>query len=363
MTLIQQTSVNPQNLINKQLFNNFIQRKQIFSSSKKTLNSKKKDPLHKYPLRGLAYCNEIGTALLPIPTYGNLMFWLSWFPAMFYFGADIYDKYKQGINNDYKDPSITTGIRQTVFQFIASVAAPTGAIAASHKITTEILIKRKDGADSYLDRIHNKIKVAKKEYYQKLNSAHPKDLITNLGKIIGHFKDNKITKHAATKEIKMVKDVADEIARTMGTEIATILQDKIDGKLDHKELKKFNEKLIRHKKNEKILYELSKILNNPVNKVTLKNKPNSIGIISDVTKIINKYKTLKEKLFDMFAEEILLKKPKHGIARVGKLNLLKMLTVPVGFITLAIVAIPIDILTEKLIIKKVFDPALMAKKS
>ena len=67
-----------------------------FTSDKNDKNSHKKhynDPLTKWPVRGLAYTNEIGAAISEVaPTLGLLL----WAPAIFYFGADIYDKYKNG---------------------------------------------------------------------------------------------------------------------------------------------------------------------------------------------------------------------------------------------------------------------------
>ena len=50
-----------------------------------------KDPLMKWPLRGCAYSNEVGAAISSLaPKLGAAL----WVPALMYFGADIYDKYK-----------------------------------------------------------------------------------------------------------------------------------------------------------------------------------------------------------------------------------------------------------------------------
>ena len=359
MAITNQTNINRQAFFkNHDTFEDFQLKKRSLSAIPKKASKQKNDPLTKYPIRGLAYCNEVGAALLPIPGYGATMFWLSWFPAMFYFGADIYDKYKKGVNEDYEKPSVRTGVRQALFQSLASVAGPTAAIMGSHWAADTILTRKKDGADSYLDKIYNKITTAKKDYYKKVNKTNPNDIMAKLGRTIRHFDDNKITKHEAAKQIKKTREVSDKVVKQMEVEIGQGLQDKVAGKLDKKEIKKLSDKIKKHQKDGKILYELDKILLNPENKVTLSNKQNSIGIISDVTKIISKNRTLKEKFFEMFASEKILPKRIHGIVRTGKLNLLKMLTVPVGFATLALVAIPIDKFTEKILIKKVIDPAL-----
>ena len=58
---------------------------------KETKQQQYNDPLMSWPIRGLAYSNELGAAISEVaPKLGTLL----WFPAMLYFGADIYDKYK-----------------------------------------------------------------------------------------------------------------------------------------------------------------------------------------------------------------------------------------------------------------------------
>lgn len=96
-----------------------------------TKDKKYTDPLMKWPARGLAYTNEIGAALSEIsPTLGTLL----WFPAMLYFGADIYDKYKN--DKTTYQPDKYRGTKQAIFQLLASVVLPTGAVLMGHKITS-----------------------------------------------------------------------------------------------------------------------------------------------------------------------------------------------------------------------------------
>ena len=86
-------------------------------------NKKKKeykDPLANWPLRGLGYSNDIGIAINEIsPTIARLF----WVPALMYFGADVYDKYKNK-GNEY-NPSGKRAFSQAVFQAMASIALPT----------------------------------------------------------------------------------------------------------------------------------------------------------------------------------------------------------------------------------------------
>ena len=50
-----------------------------------------KDPLRSWPLKGMAYTNELGAVVSGVaPKLGTAL----WVPALMYFGADIYDKYK-----------------------------------------------------------------------------------------------------------------------------------------------------------------------------------------------------------------------------------------------------------------------------
>lgn len=50
-----------------------------------------KDPLLRWPIRGMAFSNDIGAAIMDIAPKTGMIFWI---PALMYFGADIYDKYK-----------------------------------------------------------------------------------------------------------------------------------------------------------------------------------------------------------------------------------------------------------------------------
>ena len=57
-------------------------------------SSKYEDPLMKMPLRLMAYSNDIGVAISGVAPKLGAAFWV---PALMYFGADIYDKYKNEI--------------------------------------------------------------------------------------------------------------------------------------------------------------------------------------------------------------------------------------------------------------------------
>ena len=94
-----------------------------------SLNNSYEDPLMKWPLRGLAYTNEVGVAIMEVaPALGSAL----WVPALMYLGADIYDKYK---NEDTEyNPCGRRGLKQAIFQGLASVTLPTIAVLTGQKI-------------------------------------------------------------------------------------------------------------------------------------------------------------------------------------------------------------------------------------
>lgn len=89
------------------------------AESKNKQEKKYVDPLATWPLRGLGYTNDIGVAINEIaPTTAKLF----WVPALMYFGADVYDKYKNK-GNKY-DPNAQRAFSQAVFQAFASILLP-----------------------------------------------------------------------------------------------------------------------------------------------------------------------------------------------------------------------------------------------
>ena len=97
-------------------------------SFKSTENQGYRDPLKEWPLKGLAYTNELGAVLSGVsPKLGTAL----WAPALMYFGADIYDKYKN--DEDSYKPSAKRGVKEAIFQAAASVVLPTAAVHAGQK--------------------------------------------------------------------------------------------------------------------------------------------------------------------------------------------------------------------------------------
>ena len=70
-------------------------------------------------MRGLGYTNDIGVAISEIAPTASRLFWV---PSLMYFGADVYDKYKNK-GNKY-DPNGPRAFSQAVFQAFASIILP-----------------------------------------------------------------------------------------------------------------------------------------------------------------------------------------------------------------------------------------------
>ena len=68
----------------------------------------------------MGYTNDIGVAINEIAPATARLFWV---PALMYFGADVYDKYKNK-GNKY-DPDAKRAFSQAVFQAFASILLPT----------------------------------------------------------------------------------------------------------------------------------------------------------------------------------------------------------------------------------------------
>ncbi|MBR6722856.1 hypothetical protein IKL64_05330 [bacterium] len=152
---------------------------QPIESEKKSKKQEYIDPLANWPLRGLGYTNDIGIAISEIAPTASRLFWV---PALMYFGADIYDKYKNK-GNEY-DPSGKRAFSQAVFQAMASIALPT---ASGHIGQT---------AFSYINKIHGeKLSTNAKEQTLRFicNHAESNDIFNPLysqEELIENFEEN-----------------------------------------------------------------------------------------------------------------------------------------------------------------------------
>lgn len=149
----------------------------------------KEDVLLKYPTRGLAYSNEVGEALRPL---GDTLATVMWAPALMYIGADIYDKYSKGEDGTGEKPSAKCGLKAAIFQTLASVFMPTGAVVLGQKTANLITSKSSN------------LKLGAADKLVILEALHPLEK-HNLLEKIKHTLDDK---EGLEKAVKAIADEA-----------------------------------------------------------------------------------------------------------------------------------------------------------
>lgn len=137
----------------------------------------KKDIYNETPIRKLGFMDEIGEAFRPVlqtsknPLVRNLPNY-AYIPSTIYMAADVYDKYKKGLDGTGEKPSVKMGLRQAAYQGIVSVAAPIAIIRGTNKVAQKVITK--------------------------LPKA-PKKVTGMLSDIIKRLENNKFTKNIITK--------------------------------------------------------------------------------------------------------------------------------------------------------------------
>lgn len=343
-----------------------------FGNTKEKSENSKQDPLLKYPLRLCAYSNEIGAAVSPIPGIGNTIFMLSWIPALMYFGADIYDKYAKGKDNDYSNPSRQNAIKQTIFQALASVLLPTAAVISGQKIA------------SYLSRYINKDKMdirAKEDILNELKRDLNQDKFRNHRDEINKLlKENSNISSAEIKNMPQVllwkKQTTESIYHDICVESETLNRHRENsGKL-----RRFVEFFMEHKRD---CEDISKISPDKFEKTV---KPYLAEKVSelydariDMQKALNSDGTLNEYAKNLDSTTLnkikfLLKKnaanrnitdkcsfvvKECSVAKLNKAAIkLSGIKILGGFVMLALLAKPIDHFVENLIIEKIINPKI-----
>lgn len=287
------------------------------------------DPLLNWPVRGLAYSNELGAALSEIaPKLGTLL----WFPAMLYFGADFYDKYKN--EKTSYNPNIQRGTQQVIFQILASVILPTAAVISGQKLTSLLGVFWKKGLTlqtqeeviKFLQRFISRRHLNK--FYDKKNEFKE------------HFEESLTTKREKLVRGNKIKNpiiwFTNMISRENHPEtIALSKKEKVlkfaDEKID--EIFKIAESLSRNEKPK----EFSK------------------NLWKDFEKLKTKYKKdpdYKDTYLRDASEDIIRK---YQIKQIRKSKMLKTIG---GFVALGLSIKPIDNFVEHIIIEKYVEPQL-----
>ena len=286
--------------------------------------NKKKDPLSEYPLRLCAYANEIGAALSPInPTLGTTL----WAPALMYFGADIYDKYKN--DNTTYNPSTARGFEQAIFQTLSSIILPTTAIRIGQKIGAHVIPWNKselspDVQKELIDFVRNSIKE------NRLSDNTPESLKEILKRNFKNKMNNiapEVVNESPLKKFKkLMFDTQDPIHSLQASQkkLMSFLDDKVD--------------------------EMYQIRKNLLRRNVTDNAPE---------KFHKYFRKQISKLQDKYPTNFEYKAAKSTIMKKLKMDSFK-LNIPAtigGFIALAIAAKPIDKFSEY-IIEKFIRPGL-----
>ena len=292
-------------------------------------NKKYSDPLMHWPTRGLAYSNELGAAISEVaPKLGTLL----WFPAMLYFGADIYDKYKN--KKTSYDPNAQRGLEQAIFQLLASVILPTGAVIAGQKGVSLFGTAGKDGLSlQSQEEIINFIQ----EFSNRRHLGKYKD---NIDSFKNHF-----TESITTNREKLIRE----------TKIKNPIRLIIDGIFG----RRHPESLALSKKDRVLQYanknidEMFNIYSDLIE--NKKPKQSSETLWKKFGKLKEKFAKdpdYKETYLRDAAEDIIKKYQKNKIMNA------KIMKTIGGFVALGLAIKPIDNFVENVIIKKVVQPNL-----
>ena len=285
------------------------------------------DPLLKWPIRGLAFTNDIGAAIMDIAPKAGTAFWV---PALMYFGADIYDKYKN--DKASYDPDAKRGLKQALFQTFASIIFPIAAVHAGQKTAS----------------------IAARFGKEKLSLQTQNEIIEHHLKFMSH---TKLSEHDANtykeKYCKALDNYMEEISRARKTKnpLKILMNfvfghkhpENLDGKRKNKIHQYINARIDDMYKNRELLLANKKPEN--MSEKMFKKLQDLKEIYKKDTANINDYnsKAVKDILKNIESNKIF------------KIKLLKTLG---GFISLGLLIQPIDKFVEHVIIEKFVEPGL-----
>lgn len=287
------------------------------------------DPLMEWPIRGMAFTNDIGAAIADIAPKAGMAMWV---PALMYFGADIYDKYRN--NKENYDPSTKRGFKQAIFQAFASVIFPIATVHFGQKTASLLARSSKEGLslqskeEVVRDHLNHMTQTRLREYQGRVDEY--KQIYT---KALDNTIDETMRKHDYKNPFKLVANLlfGHRHPEAMGKDRRAKIHDFIDKRIDN--IFEMRKDLIDGKKPEK----MSKKLYNHFEqlKIKYKNDPKYTGdcVLHAVKDTLKKYE--ENKIF------------KTKIAKtVG------------GFVALGLLIKPIDYFVEHVIMHKYVSPGL-----
>lgn len=286
-----------------------------------------RDPLLQWPVRGLAFTNDIGAAIMDIVPKAGTAFWV---PALMYFGADIYDKYKN--DKASYDPDAKRGLKQALFQTFASIIFPIAAVHAGQKTAS---IAARFGKEKLSLQTQNEIVEHHLKFmsHKKLSEYTPDMYKVQYGKALDNYME----------EISRSRKTKNPLKMLMNFVFGHKHPENLDGKRKNKIHEYINARIDDMYKNRELLLE---------NK-----KPENIS-----EKMFKKLQDLKEIYkkdpvnvadYNTKAVKDILKNIESN--KIFKIKLLKTLG---GFISLGLLIQPIDKFVEHVIIEKFVEPGL-----
>ncbi len=297
------------------------------TSFKEDIASGYKDPLMQWPLRGCAYSNELGAAVHSIsPKIGTAL----WIPALMYFGADIYDKYKNDATQ--YSPSKRRGVQETVFQALASVIMPTGAVLLGQKAASSVDRFTKAGltSQSKIDVLDKSISYMQSKSLSSFEN-NPKEYAEGFKNSILEAAGNKQGDFKILSQVKQVFAFLNPFKDN--DSIALANKDKLGKFAEEKalEVMEMRKELMQNKK--------------PKN-------------LSD--KLFKKFQTLQSDYAKIYPDNYMGKAAKSILKDYHENQIFrnKLVKTAGGFLSLGLLIKPIDNFVENIVIKKTVEPGL-----
>lgn len=282
---------------------------------KENIIDKYQDPLMRWPLKGCAYSNELGAAIHSLsPKLGTLL----WVPALMYFGADIYDKYKN--DETAYSPSKKRGFKEAVFQALASVFLPTAAVDAGQRAASTLSRFTKTGLSA-----QSRLDVLEKSQDFLASSSSIKDYKEGFGSIAANSAKAAKSSFKALSPLKKVLAVINPLNDSDNMALANASKLGSFAKKQSDKIAKMYEQLLQNEKPA----EMSK-------------------------KLFKKFQASKTDYADIMEAAKAALKDFHK-SQIFKNKMIKTIG---GFIGLGLMMKPIDDFVEHIVIKKTVEPGL-----
>lgn len=329
------TKITPLNATDRNLSVKNTQKKSqgISPEFEKATDKKRKqnysDPLMEWPIRGMAFTNDIGAAIADIAPKAGMAMWV---PALMYFGADIYDKYRN--NKENYDPSTKRGLKQALFQAFASVIFPIATVHIGQKTASLLARSNKEGLslqskeEVVRDHLQHMTQTRLREYQGNVEGY--KQIYT---KALDNTIDETMRKHDYKNPFKLIGNLlfGHRHPEAMGKDRRAKIHDFINKRIDN--IFEMRKDLVEGKKPEK----MSKKLFDQFEQLKLKykNDPKYTGdcVLHAVKDTLKKYE--ENKIFKT-----------------------KMAKTVGGFIALGLLIKPIDSFVEHVLMHKYVGPGI-----